>query len=157
MNTLIMMVGLPGSGKSTYAKRLITTHPNWKYVSRDEVRYESVTDQAHYFDHEKDVFKEFCNRIDMHLLNGKTVIADATHLNKKSRDKLLHNLSAKIDKKIALVMVTDFKTCMDRNRQREGITRVPDKTMHQMHHAFKMPDARFEDFDQILKVDGDKV
>ena len=154
MNTLIVMIGLPGSGKSTYGKRLKMTHPDWEYVSRDEIRYQFVTDQEHYFDHEYDVYKEFCNRIDMHLLNGKTVIADATHLNKKSRDKLLHNLSAKIDKKIALVMVTDFKTCMDRNRQREGITRVPDKTMHQMHHSFKVPDVRLEDFDQVLKVNG---
>lgn len=153
MNTLIMMVGIPGSGKTTYAKMLKSTHPDWEYVSRDEVRYEYVTDQAHYFDHEYEVYKEFCNRIDMHLLNGKTVIADATHLNKKSREKLLNSLTAKIDKTIAIVVVTSFEECMRRNKKREGtIRRVPDKSMYSMARAFKTPDAMYENFDQILKV-----
>ena len=63
MNNLIIMCGIPGCGKSTYAKKLIELHPDWIYVSRDEVRYETVSDQNHYFDHEADVYKEFCNRI----------------------------------------------------------------------------------------------
>ena len=58
IGTLIMMVGIPGSGKSTKAKKALAANPDWEYVSRDEVRYEYVSDQNHYFDHEKEVFKE---------------------------------------------------------------------------------------------------
>lgn len=129
-------------------------HPDWEYVSRDEVRYEWVTDQEHYFDKEKDVFKEFCNRIDMHLINGKTVFADATHINVKSRNKLLNGLSVIPDKKIAIIVDTPFEECMKRNAAREGITRVPDKTMYQMHNSFRPPSVG-EGFDQIVKVKGD--
>ena len=156
MNTLIVMIGIPGCGKSTYAKKLIEAHPDWEYVSRDEVRYEYVNDQAHYFDHENDVYKEFCNRIDMHLLNGKTVIADATHLNKRSRDKLLHTLTAPIDKKIAIIVMTPFLECLRRNSMREGITRVPDSNMYRMRNTYKAPNPVNEDFDQIVKVDGSR-
>lgn len=157
MNMLVVMCGIPGSGKSTYAKKLIEMHPDWKYVSRDEVRYEYITDQAHYFDHENEVYKEFCNRIDMHLLNGCTVIADATHLNKASRDKLLRSLTAPIDKKVVIVVNTAFTICMERNAVREGITRVPDQSMYRMKNIFKKPSLVVEDFDQILNVNGGKI
>jgi predicted kinase len=149
------MCGIPGCGKSTYAKKLIELHPDWIYVSRDEVRYEYVSDQKHYFDHEADVYKEFCNRIDMHLLNGKTVIADATHLTLNSRKKLLNNLSAKGFKIIIIVMNTSFETCMKRNAQRIGITRVPDKTMYAMKNRFKIPNQYIENFDKLVMVKGE--
>lgn len=155
MSELIIMCGIPGCGKSTYAKNLLKIHPDWEYVSRDEVRYESVTDQDHYFDHEADVYKEFCNRIDMYLLNGKTVIADATHLTINSRKKLLSNLSAKGFKTIVIIMDTPFETCFKRNAQRVGITRVPDKVMYAMKNRFKLPNTYIEHFDKVIMIKGE--
>ena len=147
------MCGIPGCGKSTYSKQLLEIHPDWKYVSRDEVRYEYVTDQAHYFDHEHEVYKEFCNRISMHLINGSTVIADATHISKGSRSKLINSLSVKPDKVIVVVLNTPFETCMIRNANRHGITRVPDDSMYRMKNQFRKPDTRFEDYiDQVVYV-----
>lgn len=154
MNTLIVMVGIPGSGKSTYAKRLLEDHPDWKYVSRDEVRYQYVTDKDHYFDHEHEVYKEFCNRIDMHLANEQTVIADATHLTQKSRASLLNTLTIIPDKIIYIVFTTPFEECLERNRMREGITRVPDAQMYRMRNCFKAPNPAVEKFDMVLKVNG---
>lgn len=151
---LVMMCGIPGCGKSTYAKEtLLKIHPDWKYVSRDEVRYEYVTDQKHYFDHEYEVYKEFCNRISMHLINGDTVIADATHISKSSRSKLIHSLSVEPDKVIIVVLNTPFETCMIRNANRHGITRVPDDSMYRMKNQFRKPDIRFEIWiDQVVYV-----
>lgn len=156
MNTLVMLCGVPGCGKSTYAQKLLKMHPEWKYVSRDEVRYEFVSDQAHYFDHEADVYKEFCNRISMHLINGDTVIADATHLTKGSRFKLVNSLDITPDKVIVLVVMTGYIECKRRNSLREGMQRTPDKAMNNMIHRFKKPDARFEDYiDEIVYVNGE--
>ena len=151
MNQLIMMVGIPGSGKSTYAKEILRLNPSFEYVSRDEVRYERVTDQEHYFDHEDEVFREFCNRIDKFLLQDKTVIADATHISSGSRKKLLHNLNVIPDKTVAVVVNTPFDVCMERNAAREGITRVPDKSMFSMKNNFRPPSPN-EGFTQILYV-----
>lgn len=153
MNRLILMVGLPGCGKSTYAKKLIETHPDWIYISRDDIRYEWVTDQAHYFDHEKDVFREFCNRIDMHLMREETVIADATHINAGSRSKLLKSLKVVPDETWAIWIDTPFDLVMERNSAREGIIRVPDKTMYEMKNRFRPP-ATYENFDKIYRVKG---
>ena len=152
MNSLIVMIGIPGSGKSTYAKKLIEQHHDWKYVSRDEVRYQYVSDQEHYFDHEGDVYKEFCNRISMHLINGDTVIADATHLNIKSRKRLISSLDIKPDKIIYVVMGTSFEECKKRNAERTGIIRVPDKNLFQMRNAFQNPNPVVEDYDQVAYV-----
>ena len=146
MNRLVILCGIPGSGKSTYAKELLKFHPEWKYVSRDEVRYEFVSDQEHYFDHETDVYKEFCNRISMHLINGDTVIADATHISKASRIKLMNSLDIQPDEVIAVVMNTPFQVCMERNSKRVGITRVPKDSMYRMKNKFKSPDARYESY-----------
>ncbi len=150
MNRLIIMCGLPGCGKSTYAKKLMEEN-DCEYVSRDEIRYETVTDQAHYFDHESDVYKEFCNRIDKYLLAEKTVIADATHISAASRKKLLKNLQVIPDEVWVIWMDTPFEVCMKRNSEREGITRVPDKTMYQMKSNFRPP-ATFEGFNKVIRV-----
>jgi predicted kinase len=88
----------------------------------------------------------------MHLLNGKTVIADATHINAASRNKLVKNLSAQHYKKIIIVMGTPFEECMKRNAAREGITRVPDDAMYRMRNKFKMPNNFIEEFDKVVTV-----
>lgn len=153
MNRLILMCGLPGSGKSTYAKKLMEMNPGWKYVSRDEVRYEYVTDQAHYFDHETEVYKEFCNRIDMHLLNENTVIADATHLTLNSRKQLLQHLQVVPDEVYVCVLATPFEICLDRNAKREGITKVPQSAMFRMRSQFTFPNRFAEKYiDKIINV-----
>lgn len=152
-----MMCGIPGCGKSTYGRKLVELHPDWEYVSRDEIRFTYVSDQAHYYDHEYEVYKEFCNRISMHLINGKTVIADATHLTKGSRLKLINNLDIKPDKVTVIVMMTSVQTCLERVKNRElEITRVPEQTILSMSHRYRKPDARFEDFiNQVVYVKGE--
>jgi len=149
MADLYMMVGLPGSGKSTYAKEvMMNLIPSCAYVSRDEVRYEMIDDQKHYFDRESDVYREYCNRIEMHLLRGENVIADATHLNIGSRKKLMNTLKTKPDHYIAMVMQTPFEICMERNSKREGIIHVPEQTMYKMKHSYHVP-KQTEGFSQI--------
>ena len=36
---LWIMVGIPGSGKSYFAKNILMTDDSWQYISRDEVRF----------------------------------------------------------------------------------------------------------------------
>lgn len=90
----------------------------------------------------------------MYLLTGETVIADATHLNMSSRNKLINNLSARGYEKIVVIMTTPFEECMKRNAAREGITRVPDQAMYNMKRSFKVPNPYTEDFNKILTVKG---
>ena len=87
MNKLYIVMGTPGSGKSTWIQNHLDEHSVW--VSRDDVRFSMVAEDEEYFSKEKQVFKEYTRRINNALENGYDVFADATHLNKASRNKLL--------------------------------------------------------------------
>ena len=153
IGTLIIMVGIPGSGKSTLAKKALEVNPYWEYVSRDEVRYEYVSDPAHYFDHENEVFKEFCMRVSKFLRAGKTVIADATFVNQRSREWFVKNLDVEPAEMKAIVVNTPFEVCMERNAQREGITRVPDSSMYALKNKFQVPNIAVETYiNQVYTV-----
>lgn len=147
---LYLMCGLPGSGKTTAAKNVIKNDPNIKYVSRDDIRYTMVSDQEHYFDRENEVYREFCNQISRWLQQGDYVIADATHLTKNSRKKLLNNIIKPAQIRCIFVN-TPFNICMERNSKRKGITRVPDKQMYRMKNTLQIPSA-IEGFDMIFTI-----
>lgn len=151
--TLIILMGIPGCGKSTYAQTLLEQNKDYEYVSRDEVRYEYVKDQEHYFDREGEVYREYCNRITMYLQRGKTVIADATHLNESSRRKLMNTIGVKPDKVYLIFIDTPFETCVERNNQREGIRKVPMQHMYRMKRTVKLPLAGKEPYiDDVFVV-----
>ena len=147
---LYLMCGFPGSGKTTAAKKAAKSDPRIKYVSRDEIRYTMVSDQEHYFDRENEVYREFCNQISRWLQQGNYVIADATHLTKNSRKKLLNNIIKPAQIRCIFVN-TPFNICMERNSKRKGITRVPDKQMYRMKNTLQMPSAT-EGFDMIFTI-----
>lgn len=60
--TIIMLVGVPGSGKSTYAQELIkeleAENHTVAYISRDKIRFNALEPNDLYFDKEKAVFNE---------------------------------------------------------------------------------------------------
>ena len=47
MKELVLMMGVPGSGKSTYAHNIIKTGDI--YISRDEIRYSMLAEDDDYF------------------------------------------------------------------------------------------------------------
>ena len=57
---LYVLVGCPGSGKSTWAKKhLADTY----YVSRDEIRFGLLKAGDDYFSHEDEVYEKFIDGI----------------------------------------------------------------------------------------------
>lgn len=83
MNELIMLVGLPASGKSTWAKEYSETHPDYIVHSSDKLREEMYGDNYDDADNSK-VFEELHRRI-LEDLKMHSVIYDATNLVKKRR------------------------------------------------------------------------
>ena len=139
MNKLYIMIGIPGSGKSTYAKKRF---PNAIYVSRDEIRFDLVSENEEYFSKENEVFTKFVNIINSNLKAGKDVVADATHLNPRSRTKLFSHLNIDPTKTeiIAVVMRTPLEVCLNRNENRKGTrSYVPPQVIKNMYSSFKEP------------------
>ena len=154
---LIMMSGIPGSGKSTYANELYE-HPTAnidKLVSRDQIRFSLLEDGEDYFHKEKQVYDIFVSEIKKALDNGQTVIADATHINEASRTKLLRALGMSL--KDCCVEIVFFKVpvwrALHRNENRIN-TRfyVPEQVIRRMATQITMPTFE-EGFDIIHIID----
>lgn len=139
---LNIMVGAPGSGKSTYIA--VNAGGEDVIISRDAIRYEMVAEDEPYFSKEKAVFKEYCDQINAAGADGveRTVWADATQLSPQSRKKLLNRLDLDLFDNIRFVILeTDIKTCLQRNGQRSGRGHVPDDTLINMYNSISYPNA----------------
>lgn len=145
--TLYVMVGIPGSGKSTFAKKYLH---DCKYISRDEIRFAMINATDDYFSQEKHVFIDFIKLIQQNLQLGYDVIADATHLSTKSRKKLITAIGSIQYNLIFIVMATNFDICLERNDKREGRQRVPKEIMNSMYARLTYPHK--EDFDNCKGV-----
>jgi len=157
-NKLYIMIGIPGSGKSTYAKYAIM-NDNTIHISRDGIRFALLSDTDNYFAKEKQVYKEFIKQINENLKEGYNVIADATHLNRKSRNALFHNLHIDRTKVtvIGVYMNTPLETCLERNETRKGgRTFVPPHEVHNMYLRMEPPTYN-EPFDYIYTFDGKSI
>lgn len=141
--TLYLLCGIPGSGKSFWAKHHADMEHIW--VSRDEVRFSMLKDGDEYFKYENLVFSEWINRIQKALDNDRVqaVYADATHINERSRIKTLRNLRLSSDiRVIPVVFNTPYETCYYRNKNRTDRARVPNRVMWQMHRDWEEPSTK---------------
>lgn len=153
---LWLMSGVPGSGKSTYAKYMAGQMQNSVYVSRDVIRYSLITDNDHYFSKENEVFNKFVSQIN-HYINHPEVMnifVDATHLDERSRNKLLDRLNVKGIVLNALNIVTPLDVCKQFNAKRSGRENVPEDVIEAMYKRF-VPTSHNEkyDFSSIINVD----
>lgn len=141
MATLIIMMGVPGSGKSTWAAALAETY-DAIIVSRDNIRFSMVAESEEYFSKEKDVFDCFTKTISWLLSQEVNVIADATHLNYGSRAKLLNALQTKPTFTIIAHKDEKLETCLQRNKNRAGTRAyVPESVIHRMFYSQEKPTA----------------
>lgn len=153
MKHLFIMIGAPGSGKSSYALNCIKDRTS-VYVSRDKIRYSILAPEDAYFAKEKDVLKTFVSTID-ECLSDKTsfqnIYADATHLNFASRAKLLNNLTNKPDKISAIYLDIPLETVLARNERRTGREYVPRNVVINMYNSISLPTKK-EGFDEIIYI-----
>ena len=153
MKNLVLMVGTPASGKSTF----IQEHnvKNYKVVSRDTIRFSFLKDNEDYFAHENEVYKVFVNTTKEELDKGNNVIADATFLSEGSRTKFLRALGKSLEntKVTAVMMKTPLEVCLERNEQRQGRAYVPRGVIRRMDAQKTVP-AIEEGFDEVFVYIG---
>ena len=149
---LYLMMGVPGSGKSTYVKSMLKYGDI--YVSRDEIRYSLLTDEDDYFAKENEVIRTFIENIDKSLVMEEycgDVYADATHLSPKSRAQVLNQLKNK-DKVSMIYLDIPLNIVLERNAQREGRALVPENVVRRMYNSIILP-TKEEGIEELIIID----
>lgn len=142
---LIVLTGVPGSGKSTWAEQeanyLMTGGGTVSIISRDDVRFSMVPEDEDYFSKENLVFARFIRQINEAVEAGiNYIFVDATHLSKASRAKLLKRLRPGANTTLVFEsFVTSLYTCLKRNNLRQGRKRVPEGTIRSMYNEYTLP------------------
>lgn len=141
---LIVMVGLPGSGKSTYAKELVKNKKADIILSSDSIREELTGDENNQTVNDK-VFKLLYQRMNDYLAEGKNVIIDATNTTLKSRLRIMSECKVSCSKEAIVVNPTVLE-CYKRDSGRERT--VGEQAINRFLSAFQCP-QKFEGFDSI--------
>jgi len=119
MKKVHMMIGIPGSGKSTYAKEL-AKEKGYKIISTDIVRLENPGIK------EEDVWPKVYWMIAEELKSKDDVIYDATNITKKVRDRFKDNLNKYLSEYelIGYFLPTNHTICVERVHKRNQISDI---------------------------------
>lgn len=114
---LMLLVGPPGCGKSTYATKYIKENPNTIHLSSDSIRKELWGDEAIQGDN-NEIFSLMQTRAVDALNNGLDVIYDATNMTRKDRSYIIE-LCPKFVQIEAHIIWAPIETCIERDAARE--------------------------------------
>lgn len=128
MKRIILMIGVPGSGKTTLAKKI--AEKGFHYINADGIREELYGNAAEQGDKEE-VFNLFFERLEELMKAGTDVIIDNTNLNPKQRKPILERAEqfGYTDVQLWLLDVP-LDLCLARNKSRERI--VPEDIVSNM-------------------------
>ena len=144
MNVLIVLCGLPGSGKSTYAKYL-TESGHFKCVSTDQIRKE-LYGSENIQGNGKEVFTAAFLCLQTYGYFKNNCVFDATNLTPRARKRVIEECRNCYDLIVCKYIDTPLEVCLHRNSQRERV--VPKEVILRMYKSFTMP-SREEGFDYV--------
>lgn len=143
MKRIKVLVGVAGSGKSTWSHSFVETRPNWIILSSDAIREELQTDDNIY------VFATLRSRLEALLDEGYDVIVDATNVSRKNRRSYVA-VAKKHEATIeAVVFATPLEECLRRNANRERV--VPEAAIRRMVARWELPTVK-EGFNNVIIV-----
>ena len=139
MKTLIILSAMPGSGKSTWAKKYKEEHPNTFIVSSDEIRYE-ITGQKQDFSRQSEVWALFSSRIHEYANKGDdvTVILDALNDLNILRTKYVQE-NPEFDRYELVLFPRTVEQIKYYNKQRDFTSIVPDEQLEVLMAKWEEP------------------
>lgn len=163
-NRLIVLSGVPGSGKSTYcqAYKELYEANNIKVniVSSDEIRME-LFGRYDNFENEKLVWEIFrAKAYEYSKQDHSVTILDATTLTNKHRYNYALKYKGLYKQIYLVVMATPFEKCLEQNKMRPENKWVPEDVMKSMYNKLE-PIERLTCFSYFYSVEyftpGDKI
>lgn len=146
MANLIILIGLPGAGKSTYATEYLEDHIEKSvWCSSDATRKDLYGDES-VQGNPNEVFRVLHNKVAQYLRKGYDVIYDATNITRKSRKSII-SLGKSLNATIHGVVVwAPVGTCVQRDSTRDRT--VGWYVINKMLYKFEAP-YYDEGFDRI--------
>ena len=155
---LYLMCGPAGSGKTTWVREHATPGVS-AHISRDRIRFDMVKEDEYYFSRENDVYAEFCGEIHdaFYCPWVEEIYADATHLTKKAREKLMREIliNPELIDVYAIVVNPGLAQCLSQNALRKGRERVPEKVIANMYTSIENPIN--DDINYEMIIENDRV
>ena len=146
-NVLIVLCGISGSGKSTFAELLESG--NFYRVCPDLIRKEKFGDESIQKDGDK-IFRYAYNQMIDYGHDNLNVVFDATNVTKKARQKIIDNAKGFFDFIICYYINTPLEIALDRNARRNR--KVPEDVVKSQYDRFEMPTIK-EGFDYVSIID----
>jgi predicted kinase len=155
MPECVMLVGIPCSGKSTYAEKLKTI-PYWSnaVVLSTDAYIEKVAQEHNttYREIFEDCIDEATRQLELAFIEakdkGRNLIWDQTNLSRKARKKKLSKLPSLYARGVIYFDVT-LEEALRRNENREG-KYIPKSVLKRMYHQLEVPTLE-EGWDYVEK------
>lgn len=132
---LILLCGIPGAGKTHYAKNYLTFQNNTVHLSSDSIRKELYGDE-NIQGNPGEVFTLMQKRAVEALNNGHDVIYDCTNITRKDRAGII-NVCPKFAKIESHIIWAPIETCIERDSARERT--VGKEVIDRMLKRFQAP------------------
>jgi predicted kinase/SAM-dependent methyltransferase len=134
---LVLLIGAPGAGKSTFAEQLIKQHglDAAAYISNDAIAKELYAVTVDRGDKDGEIFAEQDRRIAERLANDRVAIVDATNVKPEARKRLITIAKQYGQPVTAFCFRRDLGTLLKQNQLRE----------------VKVPEAMVREYAELMK------
>ena len=132
---LILLCGIPGSGKTTWAKNYISKNPDFVHLSSDAIRAELYGDE-NIQGNPVEVFTLMQKKAVESLNAGYNVVYDATSMTRKDRAGII-SMCPKFTHIQCNIIWAPIETCIERDATRERT--VGKEVIDRMLKRFQMP------------------
>lgn len=137
---MILMIGFPGSGKSTFSKKYIVQH-NYEYINQDTLK----------------TFPKCIDALEKALLANKSAVVDNTNLTRDVRKKYIDIAKKYKVKYRCFNFLTPIKICIHnsyfRNYQTNGVNPIiPSIVYNTMNKKYEKPE-KDEGFYEINEIE----
>jgi predicted kinase len=133
----VILMGLPGAGKTTFCRRHFPTHT---HVSKDLIPNASGRDARQR------------RLIDQALAAGQSVVVDNTHPTRAERASIIAVARARGARTIGYFVDVTTRVAVARNAGRSGREKVPNVAIFTVAKRLERP-ALDEGFDQLFRVE----
>ena len=145
---MILLIGFPGSGKSTWAERYSTNRNHTVSISSDKIREELYGDEATQGDNNK-IFSLVRERAEEALKDCKDVIIDATNITEKDRSAYFDIAKTYGATVTGILFDIPVEECKHRNSKRDRV--VPDFVYDKMTKRYEQPQLS-EGFSMLIRI-----